>query len=221
MKILDVPQSGKFGVSVSVRTRYGQFRRPYSIARDPRTPDQLQMRKLLARIAACWRVLTEEQRALWIADGLEVDSHPSLGQSGSLTGCQLFTKINFNLAIVGADQVDEPPERPEFGKNPVGALLITNTGEGIALHLRVTGTPAQPILVLGYRPISAGARFARDFLILGLLPVPVGGVSDITDLYVARFGVPPVGMRLLIRTRQQIDGWDDLPVETMALVPAA
>jgi hypothetical protein len=87
MKILDVPQSGKFGVSVSVRTRYGQFRRPYSIAKDPRTPDQLQMRKLLARIAARWRVLTEEQRALWIAVGLEVDSQSRLGQSGSLNGC--------------------------------------------------------------------------------------------------------------------------------------
>jgi hypothetical protein len=179
------------------------------------------MRKLLARIAARWRVLTEEQRALWIVVALEVDSHPRLGQSGSLNGCQLFTKINFNLAIVGADQMDEPPARPEFGKNPVGALLITNTGGRIALNLRVTGAPAQPILVLGYRPISAGARFARDFHILGLLPVPVGGVSDITDLYVARFGVPPVGRRVLIRTRQQIDGWDDLPVETTAIVPPA
>jgi hypothetical protein len=179
------------------------------------------MRALLARIAARWRVLTEEQRALWIAVALEVTSHPRLGQSGSLNGCQLFTKINFNLTIVGAGQVDEPPARPEFGKNPVGALLITSIGARIAINLRVTGVPAQPILALGYRPISAGARFARDFHILGLLPVPVGGVSDITDLYVARFGVPPVGMRLLIRTRQQIDGWDDLPVETTAIVPPA
>jgi hypothetical protein len=221
MKILDVPQSGKFGVSVSFRTRYGQSRRPFVPAKDPKTPVQLRMRALLARIAARWRTLTDEQRALWIAIAREVLSRSRTGQSGALTGCQLFTKINFNLAIVGEEQVTEPPPRPRFRKNPVGALTITNTRAKIALKLKVSGTPAQPIIVLGYPPVSGGVSFARDFTILGLLPVPVGGVSDITELYVARYGVPPVGKRLLIRTRQQIDGWEDLPEQTTAIVPAA
>ena len=221
MKILDAPQSGKFGVSVSFKTRYGQSRRPYVPARDPRTPIQLERRALLARIAARWRTLTDEQRALWIAIAREVLSRSRTGQSGALTGCQLFTKINFNLAIVREEQVTEPPARPRFRKNPVGALMITNTRGKIALKLKVSGTPAQTIIVLGYPPVSAGVSFARDFTILGLLPVPVGGVSDITELYVARYGVPLVGKRLLIRTRQQIDGWEDLPVQTTAIVPAA
>ena len=116
--------------------------------------------------------------------------------------------------------MDEPLPRARFAKDPVGALTITNTQRNISLTLKVTGAPGQPIIALGYRPISAGASFARDFTILGLLPVPVGGVSDITAIYVARFGVPPAGMRLLIRTRQQIDGWQDLPGKTNARVPA-
>ena len=56
---------------------------------------------------------------------------------------------------------------------------------------------------------------------LGPLPAPDGGVCDITDLYVARFGVPPVGSQVCIRTRQQINGWQDLPKQTSAIVPKA
>ena len=40
---------------------------------------------------------------------------------------------------------------------PVGPLTITNNGGEIRLKLRVSATPAQPIVVLGYPPISAGA----------------------------------------------------------------
>jgi hypothetical protein len=69
--------------------------------------------------------------------------------------------------------------------------------------------------------MSAGAMFARDFVILGLLPAAVDGFSDITDLYVARYGVPPVGKRLLIRTRAQVNGWEDIPLQTTGIVPAA
>ena len=47
------------------------------------------------------------------------------------------------------------------------------------------------------------------------------GRSRAASSYVARFGVPPVGMRLLIRTRQQTGGWEDLPEQTAAIVPAA
>ena len=46
-------------------------------------------------------------------------------------------------------------------------------------------------------------------------------MSDITDLYVARFGVPPAGTKVFIRTQQHINGWDDLPKQTSAVVPIA
>ena len=44
--------------------------------------------------------------------------------------------------------------------------------------------------------------------------------SDITPLYVAWYGVPPVGRAVWIRTRQHIDGWNDLPKTTSDIVPA-
>jgi hypothetical protein len=46
------------------------------------------------------------------------------------------------------------------------------------------------------------------------------GYSHIAKLYVDRYGVPPAGTRVFIRTRQQRDGWADLPIQTTAIVPA-
>jgi hypothetical protein len=49
------------------------------------------------------------------------------------------------------------------------------------------------------------------FTILGMLPAPDRGVSDITDLYVGKYGVPRAGLRVFIQTFQVIDGWDQHP----------
>jgi hypothetical protein len=61
-------------------------------------------------------------------------------------------------------------------------------------------------MVFGAAPCSAGRKKWRHGAYLGLLPAPAGGESDITELYVARYGEPKVGERVFIRTRQQVDG---------------
>ena len=57
-------------------------------------------------------------------------------------------------------------------------------------------------MVFGQAPCSSGRRKRRNVSYLGLLPVPQAGLSDITDLYTARFGEPGVGKRVFIVTRQ-------------------
>ena len=59
MKILDVPQSGHLGTFVSYKTRYGQFRRSYTVPTDPKSPAQLLRRARMARVAARWRTLAD------------------------------------------------------------------------------------------------------------------------------------------------------------------
>ena len=69
MKIRDIPQSGKMGNSVSVRTRYGQSRRRLVIPKDPKTPAQLRSRARLGHVAPRWRGLIDEQRSAWTGGG--------------------------------------------------------------------------------------------------------------------------------------------------------
>ena len=221
MKILDVPQSGKSGTTVSVQGRYGQFRRSLVVPKDPHTPDQVRVRSSLGRISAMWNSLTEDLRVLWIAGSSEAWSEPRLGKRGQLTGQQFFVKINCTLASIGKPLVTTPPNRPQFPANPVGELTITNTGGDVALQLSVSQTPAAYIIVRGAAPCSAGVSFVRHFRILGRLPDPSAGASDITEMYVKIFGIPRAGSRVFIRTNQEIDGWEDALRQTTAIVPAA
>jgi len=219
-KTLDIPRSGKRGSTVSLHTPYGQAERRLVVPKNPRTPAQQRVRSTLGQISSCWRGLADDQRAGWITAAAKASSHPRLGQSGHLTGCQLFIKINCTLAAIGAAQVEVPPGRPNFNSNPVGALTITRTANGVALELKVPRSPAHYLMLMGTAPCSRGMACPRRFTLLGALPVPVSGVSNITDLYVAKYGVPPAGTRVFIRTRQVADGWEDEPKDTTAVVPA-
>jgi len=221
MKILDVPQSGHLGTFISYCTRYGQFRRSYTVPKDPKSPAQLLRRARMGRVAARWRTLADIQRAAWNAMGGQVQSQSQLGRSGPLKGYNLYIKINSNLADLGEDPVFDPPDCPQFSENLIGDFTIADIGGVVALKLSVPATPVRHTLVLATRPGSAGASFPGRFVFIGLLPDPVGDISDITALYVARYGVPPANTRVFIQTVQQINGWKDIPKQTTAVVPPA
>ena len=74
----------------------------------------MSVRAILGRVAASWRTLQEVQRAAWMAAAKEAKSTSRLGQSGPLSGFQLFAKINCTLAQFGQEQVDAPPAPPQF-----------------------------------------------------------------------------------------------------------
>jgi hypothetical protein len=220
-KVRRNPQSGKHGNDVSYDTPYGQAERALSLPRNPRTPAQQRVRGALGQFAAGWRGLTDEQRLVWIKEASDVDSEPRQGQSGSLTGCQLYLKINCTLAAIGQAPVDLPPARPQFSANPTGALTISVAKGEVALQLKVTRAPVHYVMVWGTAPCSQGIMRPRRFVLLGALPAPASGVSDITALYVAKYGVPPAGTRIFIRTQQATNGWTDLPRDITAIVPTA
>jgi hypothetical protein len=220
MKILDIPQSGKRGLNVSQAGQFGQISRALAIPSNPRSPSQMTTRGILTKVSARWRALQEIQRAAWMAAAKEAKSSSRLGQSGALSGFLLFTKINCTLAKFGQDQVDAPPAQPLFPDLAPRSLVITNTGGAIALKLTCVGDPGENTIVRGAAPISQGRETCRDFRVIGTCPAAVDGSADITALYTARYGVPPVGKKVYVQTNQFVDGWEDLPVSFWAIVPA-
>jgi hypothetical protein len=221
MKIIDIPHSGKRGVYVTQGGRYGQISRAYVIPGNPRTARQQRVRAIFKRVTARWRSLQEPQRAAWTAASSEVSSSGRLGQDGTLTGQQLFNKIKCTLAQFGRDQVDTPPAYPVFPKLARQNLIITNTGGVIALKLTCPTSPGENTIVRGSPPVSQGRGRWNDFRVLGMCPAPVGGSADITSLYTALHGAPPVGRKVFIRVNQLVDGWEDSPTTFVAIVPAA
>jgi len=177
-------------------------------------------RGILTKVSARWRAPQEPQRAAWMAAAKEAKSSSRLGQSGTLSGFLLFTKINCTLAQFGQTQVDAPPDHPQFPDLAAQNFVITNTGGVIALKLTCPTDPGDNTIVRGSAPVSQGRETCSSFRILGTCPAAVGGSADITGLYTARYGVPPVGKKVYVQVNQFVDGWEDLPVTFSAIVPA-
>jgi hypothetical protein len=148
-------------------------------------------------------------------------STPSLGQSGPLTGLQLFVRVNCKLGLLGQDAVDAPPVAPQFPALAPQGLVITNTGGVVAVKLTCPTNPGQNTMLRASPPQNSAVRACRNFRIIGTCPVPAAGSADITGLYTAEFGAVPVGKRLFVQASTMVDGFESLPRQFQARVPAA
>jgi len=201
--------SGTIGNEVYVNSKYGQVVRSRPRRPSRPTPGRQRARSNVSRVARAWRTCTARQFEAWAIAGM----------AWHLTAYALFCKINLALAAAGLPLVMNPPKPEKFRRNPVEELDIRNRGGVITLRLRVPEAPAKYTFVLGSPPCSAGRSVRSNYSTLGVLPAPERSWSDITDLYVQKFGVPPAGSRVFIRTRQLINGCQDDFKDTNAVVP--
>ncbi len=219
MKIQDIPQTGKLGLTVTWKGRNGLIRRIYATPANPRTDAQMAVRSVLMQQARRFDALTDDQQDAWNTAAESFRSTPTLGQSGPLTGFQLFARINCKLALLGQDPVDVPPAAPQFPALAPRGLVITNTDGVVAVKLTCTGNPGQNTVLRASPPQNSAVRACRNFRIIGTCPAPTAGSADITALYVAEFGAVPVGKRLFVRASTMVDGFESLQREFQARVP--
>jgi hypothetical protein len=220
MKIMDTPRSGKCGQTVAFQSRFGLCLRQYVPQKAGLTPAREHSCAIFGGNSRKWSgKLSEEQRDRWTLAGAQAMSHPRLGQKGPLTGQQFWQAISTVRAIVGLPETLEVPARPVFAQSNVGRLEIENGADGARLYLAVSGELNEDVMVFGQEPCSRGRYKRRNVSYLGLLPPPVGGRSEITRLYQAKFGEPRPGQKVFVVTCQEKDGWKGLDLETSATVP--
>ena len=221
MKILDVPQTGKLGLTVTFPSRNGLIRRALVTPANPNTYRQLAVRTAFTASARAFDALTESQQNAWIATAVNYRSRPTLGQSGPLTGLQLFVKINATLRQFGLETVTAPPPVPEFADLAPQGLVITNPSGVVAIKLTCPTSPGENTVIRGSAPQRSGVRRMPDTRILGTCPAPVTGSSDITAMYTALFGAPVAGQRLFIEAGIMENGWFGPKAYFTGLVPAS
>jgi len=209
-KIRKGKYSGKIGNTVFVNDPHGQVLRSRP-SRRPRSTNA-KLRALANRIlvARTWRTLMEQQRAAWAVAARKEKMKPY----------PFWLKINCTLLAYGQPLVMDPPKREKIKPNPVGKLEMLNQGGAITLRLGVPEAPAKLTFVFGLPWCSPGISVPRSHgVLLGRLDDAVEGWSDITKLYQERFGVPPVGGKVFIWTRQLVNGRTDALKQTSAIVP--
>ena len=206
-----IPKSGRVGSVVYVDGKQGKLARAFVPPRNPRTAYQQDHRKNVPAVTSRWHTLTPEQSVAWRAATVNMFYVNKAGRQVRVSGYHHFVSLNVLRADLHLPQFDLPPAAPAFHRSPVEELDVTYTGGRVSIRLRLLSPPDQHILVEGARPVRTGVRTVQHFPILGLLPPPVDGRSDITELYVSRYGEPKPGTAIWIRASRYTDGWTDAP----------
>jgi hypothetical protein len=164
-----------------------------------------------------WEDLSDEERLTWRV----------AGKYRRTTGVNYFKQINLRRARRGEELARVPPPFKPYDARPIlKGLVIRSRGDWFTLHLELHRRPTVPMTVWGARPCNRGLEKPAKCPRLGWLPVPQGGVSEITELYFQKHGKYVMqrwsqltGKRIFIRIRREVDGAPDLYEEVSALVP--
>ena len=180
-------------------------------------------RRNLSQVTSSWRSLTKPQQQAWISAADGVMSARKGGTQGSLTGAQLYTKINCVNLLAHNALVTAPPLKPDVGAAVATAFNITNTAGTVALKVTTAADPpsGSPYIVRASKPQSFGINACKDLRVIGLCPTPTQGVADITALYAAKFGAPVAGQQVWVSISATQEGWEDLPSTFVGIVPAS
>ena len=170
-------------------------------------------------LSAAWNDLTEEQRLAWDMTARKDRRGGLAARLRRRSGRRAFFKANFRRLALREGLLTDPPGAGNACSTPLARLVITNRGGRIALKVRLAFGHAEGIMVSSWQACNAGAMVWKKFVRIGLLPAPERGLSDITKLYVAKFGVPPVGKKVFIRLQQMSDYTGSLVYVTSAIVP--
>ena len=94
----------------------GPYVRLWQLPTQPRTPDQVEARRMLGNIASRWRDLTQDQRDDWdtYAASANQELTNSLGETYYASGFAWHCRINTHLELMAEDyDGDAPPDTPQ------------------------------------------------------------------------------------------------------------
>lgn len=153
---------GKVGGLVFSRNRAGSYMRTKVTPTNPQTAKQTGVRTFFTTIAQAWRGLTAVQRLQWEGAVENFKSSNIFGLIKTLSGAQLYQKLNVNLLNIGQAQISEPPV-------PTSVPAITSisiVADESANSLTATFSPAIDANVIyeafATPPTSAGKTFVKN-----------------------------------------------------------
>ena len=203
--------------------RYGWAGSAAPLPKNPQTADQQDHRRNVRAVTRRWSKLNLDQQTAWRVLAANAYLITETGERVRRNCYQLFVSLNVRRADLGLPQFSDPPAKAAFSTTAAFELAVTNSGGKTSIKLHVQGSTAQFIVVQAAKLKWSGVRVVQHFPFLALLPAPTDGTYDLTELFVARYGVPKVNQAVWIRAFEHTDGWINVPTVLRARVlpPAA
>lgn len=218
-----VDARGKLGGHVFTKSRKGATIRTKVTPANPNTSAQSLARQRLGSLSSAWSNLTDIQRKAWNAATGMFTKTNIFGDIKEPSGRDLYVKLNANLSTIGATLIDEPPLPKEFPILELGDVTFdAGVGEEIAFtDLPTTGDVELERVYWATPPMSPG-RFNFSGAYRIIWHNTDYEAKSLYTAYVAKYGVPPVGMAVGLGVTQVIveTGQQSPMITARALVEA-
>ncbi len=192
----------KLNGSVFSKNRAGSYLRNKVTPTNPSTPSQAGVRSILGTLASGWRTLTDEERTEWnsvVESWLTTDI---FGDSVTPSGFQLYVRLNGNIVNAGGVALVNPPA-PMGISGAIGLTAVPDVGlTTLTCTTDPDPVPADQVLIVeSTAPLSAGiSNFSGKYRKIGSVAA-AGSIGDQWANYIAKFGVPTVGLKSSMRVK--------------------
>jgi hypothetical protein len=195
---------GKLGGHVASKNRAGSYLRQKVTPTNPQTTYQVGVRNDQTSNSKAWRGLTAANRTAWNSSVSDYVGTDIFGDSKSLSGFQLFCKLNGNLKNISASTITTPP-------SPAAVPCFTSLSVvGDVSDNKVTLTYAgamavtEKAVIEATAGLSAGISFAKShYRKIGVIVSTDVSPFEAGTLYIAKFGtVPAAGKKIFVRMKQ-------------------
>ncbi len=182
---------GSIAGQVHSRNTYGNYIRQKVSPVQPRTARQLEVRELFSTLSRRFsNILTDEQQEAWRQAAASNPVRDVFGDSITLTGINLYNRLNSLRVLAGLPPLNWPPPVEE-----VEALetFTANWDPGdwvLSVAFAPTPVPAGKYLFLwATEPLNPGIAFVTHKLrLIAILPPGTESPVILNDPYIARYG---------------------------------
>ena len=182
---------GSIAGQVHSRNTYGNYIRQKVSPVQPRTPRQLEVRELFTTLSRRFsHYLADGQQEAWRQAAASTPVRDVFGDSITLTGINLYTRLNSLRVLAGLDPLDEPPPVEEVEALESFTPAWNPTAFALTLDFAPAPVPSDRYLFIwATEPLNPGVAFVSHKLrLLTILSPNTASPAELTGAYVARYG---------------------------------
>jgi len=214
---------GKLNGSVFSKNKGGAYVRTKVTPVNPQTTSQQNARNRLSTNSQAWRDLTESQRQGWIDAAPNFPYSDIYGNSKSLSGFQLYVKLNTNLALIGEAAIAAAPSPVAIPQLELASVAADDSANTVI----ITGTTPVPadfaMVVMATPNVTPGKSFVKNlFRFISAEPAAATSPFDVSAEYTPVFGDPVTGNKIFVKAFyiSTITGQAGIPVQAQTIVVA-
>lgn len=212
----------KVGGVVFTKGRFGAVTRRKVSPVQPRTTAQSNVRSGFTGFSKDWAsVLTDTQRAAWISLAKANPVRDVFGATITLTGLQMFQKLNRALQTIGVAEILTPPVSLSAESPSSGLIVANHTGPVLTILPGTFNTGADDWVIRAAPQTNAGRSFIGSKLVVVKFGSTVlAAAQSFATEYIAKFGALQVGQRVFasIQYVNNTTGAEGTPAQSSTLV---